>query len=91
MNAARKKVRIRRAAGEPLLAAGDVDDLLDAFAADDAEVVNVDVAVPDEPRRAVRTSSGVMKKVDARVATEADDGIEELTDGVVEGWEDEAD
>ena len=61
--------------------------MLDAFAIQDAEVVRVDVNVPDErpPPR-----SGLMKKVElpnhVSVADDADD-IEELTDGITEGWE----
>jgi hypothetical protein len=72
---------------EPLLDGSDVDDMLDVFAMQDAEVVRVDVTVPEQPR------SGFMRKVvvppvPARAAVNEDE-IEELTDGVSEGWEED--
>ena len=84
---ARKVVRIRRVAQaqpQSLLDEHDVDDMLDAFALADAEVVPMDVVVPEEPC----AQSGVVRKFDA-----VDDGddIEEITDGIVEGWEDDED
>ena len=75
MNPVRKVVRIRRRA-EHLLEARDVDDMLDVFAMQDAEVVRVDVNVPEGPR------SGLRRKVDVQ-------DIEELSDGITEGWDDD--
>jgi hypothetical protein len=95
MMPARKVVRIRRAATrEPLLDERDVEDMLDAFALDDAELVRMDVNVPEEP---AVPKSGFMRKVEVPTKTAAvaaaaptDDAeeIEEITDGIVEGWED---
>lgn len=84
---ARKVVRIRRVAEakpKPLLDEHDVDDMLDAFALADAEVVAMDVVVAEEKH----ARSGVVPKFDA---IDDGDGIEELTDGIVEGWEDDED
>lgn len=80
MTPARKVVRIRRAAGaERLLDANEVDDMLDVFAMDDAEVVRVDVNVSAKIRKPEKLpQSGFMRKVEAP--------IEELTDGISEGW-----
>lgn len=85
MSTARKVVRIRRVApAQRLLDASDVDDMLDAFAVQDAEVVRVDVNVPEVKG----PISGLMRKVDAPLAI---DEIEELSDGISEGWEDDDD
>jgi hypothetical protein len=88
MKPAHGKVRIRRVRAEPLLPTSDVDDLLDAFAVVDADVVRVDVVVPEEAQLDARRASGVMRKV---IEDGLDDGIEELTDDLVEGWEDDED
>jgi hypothetical protein len=68
---------------EPLLKENEVDDMLDVFGIQDAEVVRVDVSVPEQPR------SGFMRKVVLPPPVPkpvVEDEIEELTDGVSEGW-----
>lgn len=87
MSTARKVVRIRRVApAERLLDSHDVDDMLDVFAMQDAEVVRVDVNMPPAlklPR------SGFMRKVEPPKPVVEED-LEELTDGISDGWEEEA-
>ena len=84
-----RKVRIRRindrpsgAVHAPLLDSDAIDDLVDAFGLDDAEVQRVDVVV-DEQRAAESPASGI---VAASATAEGDDAIEELTEGIEEGW-----
>jgi hypothetical protein len=67
---------------ESLLDANDVDDMLDVFGIQDAVVVRVDVTVGEPPR------SGFMRKVVVPPAV-VEDEIEEVTDGISEGWEDD--
>jgi hypothetical protein len=83
MTPARKVVRIlRRAPTEALLDAYEVDDMLDVFAMDDAEVVPVDVNVAEKVAKPeALPQSGFMRKVEVP--------MEELTEGVSEGWDDE--
>jgi hypothetical protein len=85
MMPARKVVRIRRAAtAEPLLPEEDVDDMLDVFAMGDAEVVPVVVNVADKVAKPEKLpQSGFMRKV----VVPNDEPVEELTDGIQEGWD----
>ena len=81
MKPARKVVRVRRVvSAEPFLDAGEVEDMLDVFTMQDAEVVRVDVNVAEPPR------SGLMRKVVVPPVDESE--IEELEDGITEGWDD---
>jgi len=75
--------------------------MLDAFGIDDAVLERVDVVVPEgddgQRERPARTISGVMAKVtvpcpppaSADIVAQTEDEIEELTDGIMDGWEED--
>jgi hypothetical protein len=84
----RKKVQIRRIAdarNARLLEPSDVDDLLDTFGIQDAELVVMHVAVDDDDDRSPPPRSGVRPAPIPESIPE--DDIEELVDGVTEGWD----